>query len=99
HSVLYTLSLHAALPICGPGEITISFADDLVVLADALVYPDPSKPATEQTTRVRYEINNKLFEDAIRDLVDVSIGPNALPARQHRSEEHTSELQSRENLV
>lgn len=67
----------------GPGEITISFADDLVVLADALVYPDPSKPATEQTTRVRYEINNKLFEDAIRDLVDVSIGPNALPARQH----------------
>lgn len=66
----------------GPGQLTVTFADDLVVLADRLIYPDPTQPATNQTTTTTYAITAQNPEDAARALVNLNAGPGALAARQ-----------------
>src|SRR5207249_11416103 len=67
---IYTLSLHDALPICGPG----------IPGRDPVLHVSP---------RVRAALSHRL-----RDALPDNPG-DALP----RSEEHTSELQSRFDLV
>jgi len=64
----------------GPGKLTITFADDLVLLAERLVYPNPALAATAQTT-TKYTITNVNPEDAARTLVNLQAGPGALTAR------------------
>jgi len=66
----------------GPGLLTVSFADDLELLTDRLVYPDPAQPSTNQTTLTRYAITAQNAEDAMRALVNLNAGPGALAARQ-----------------
>lgn len=65
----------------GPGVVTATFADDLVLLAERLVYPDPAQPATNQTTLTKYTISAQNPEDAMRALVNLNAGPGALLAR------------------
>lgn len=66
----------------GPSTLKITFVDDFVLLTERLVYPDPTRPATEQTTTTRYVITDAAVEDAVRDLVDYNAGPQALVDRQ-----------------
>ncbi|HEX8347258.1 MAG TPA: siphovirus ReqiPepy6 Gp37-like family protein, partial [Actinoplanes sp.] len=65
----------------GLGTLTVKFADDLVVLADRLVYPDPAAASTAQTTTTRYVITAQNPENALRALVNLNAGPGALTAR------------------
>ncbi|MEV1315375.1 hypothetical protein AB0J14_04740 [Micromonospora arborensis] len=64
----------------GPGRLTVTFADDLVLPAERLVFPNPALAATAQTT-TKYTITSVNPEDAARTLVDLNAGPGALPAR------------------
>jgi hypothetical protein len=66
----------------GPGKVTVTFADDLVLLAERLVYPDPAQPATNQLTLTKYTITAQNPEDAARALVNLQAGPGALTVRQ-----------------
>lgn len=66
----------------GPGLLTVTFTDDLVLLAERLIYPDPAQAATGQTTTTKYTITGQNPEDAARTLVNLNAGPGALPARQ-----------------
>lgn len=65
----------------GPGQLVVTFADDLVLLAERLVYPDPTQPATNQITVTKYTITVANPEDAARTLVNLNAGPGALAAR------------------
>src|SRR5690606_42149213 len=78
-TVIYTLSLHDALPISVNTfpDITKSFN---------LAYTAYYKPATGLILLREYILEPEIFDQAFRGYI-------------HRSEEHTSELQSRENLV
>jgi hypothetical protein len=67
--------------IDGPGLLTVTFADDLELLTDRLVYPDPAQPATNQITVTRYTITAQNPEDAARALVTLNAGPTALVDR------------------
>ncbi|MEU7590644.1 hypothetical protein AB0A95_30680 [Micromonospora sp. NPDC049230] len=60
----------------GPGRLTITFADDLVLLTERGVYPNPALAATAQTT-TKYTITNVNPEDAARALVYLQAGPGA----------------------
>src|SRR5690606_42123546 len=89
-----TLSLHDALPICMPMPITRQ-----------------TRPVTSETSRTEFAASATIIDDSVtpnpvrltmltRICAPASNTPiitSALPAS--RSEEHTSELQSRENLV
>src|SRR5256886_9762143 len=80
---IYTLSLHDALPIFGPRD------------------RDPSELHLRQTDRFRQAAERE------RQHLAATRGPPCrarragfeLVVREHRSEEHTSELQSQSNLV
>src|SRR5690606_40736224 len=80
-SVLYTLSLHDALPIFVAVTVSISFSIVKVVLLF-----------------VRNQITQSV---AIMtgDQIDRRVGAPITALKDVRSEEHTSELQSREKLV
>src|SRR5690606_39649612 len=80
---IYTLSLHDALPILGD----VGFCQNHATMIEVAVWrPDrPLDPAAQ--ARIRRETAAIRREEARRR------------ARAMRSEEHTSELQSRENLV
>lgn len=62
----------------GPGLLVVTFADDLVLLAERRVYPDPAQPSTNQTTVTRHTITAQNPEDAMRALVTLNAGPTAL---------------------
>lgn len=66
--------------IDGPGLLTVTFADDLVLLAERLVYANPAVAATAQTT-TKYTITGQNPETAARNLVNLNAGPGALTAR------------------
>src|SRR5690606_41040534 len=91
----YTLSLHDALPIW-PGKLAARLAQELV--AQNLPHPGARlgqlvQAATARLTREQLHLDHLVQEQSatIRRLI-------AQPL-ELRSEEHTSELQSRENLV
>src|SRR5690606_41308442 len=83
----YTLSLHDALPICSQIEI---FNQSQVVVKDAMLGITPIFIVDRQISR---EIKRGV--DHAKGTVIVF----AVYSFGMRSEEHTSELQSRENLV
>lgn len=66
-----------------PGKVTLSFSDDLALVAGHLTYPDPTLPFASQVTttdNVR-QITATNAETIIRTLVDENCGPGALTAR------------------
>src|SRR5690606_41713080 len=94
----YTLSLHDALPISELDRSCLELPEFLpeccgVIVADQydaeIVRPAPSRPLAAARRRAEVE---RLARTALRRQV-VGLDPHC------RSEEHTSELQSRENLV
>src|SRR5690606_39652191 len=83
---LYTLSLHDALPISEP-----TFAGNALIKARA---------AAANTGRAALADDSGLCVDALNGMPGVlSARWSGPPKDDVRSEEHTSELQSRENLV
>src|SRR5690606_41929432 len=83
---IYTLSLHDALPIFragGDGQL-------------------PGRPRPQRALRLRHDVRRAQRHLPPRRR-EVDPGPRERAQRRHllpaRSEEHTSELQSRENLV
>src|SRR5437870_7958220 len=80
---IYTLSLHDALPIFGPGTLY----DNLQKLLDEELVEEAAKHGNEDPRRRYYRLT--VFG---RKVVTAEI-------RRLRSEEHTSELQSRGHLV
>src|SRR5690606_40235600 len=98
HPVLLPLpfSLHDALPIF------IILYPLLRQLSAAVMHPDDMYDLTvnwipRQLTRLNFEVAWKML-DYPRALVN-TVGVTGLLSTLERSEEHTSELQSRENLV
>src|SRR5690606_40320482 len=88
---LYTLSLHDALPILTEVLVTAPFPEELIEKIRA-VSPDI------ELEQIRLE-NGEWPADKVTN-AEVYYAVSAVPhPEQARSEEHTSELQSRENLV
>ena len=65
-----------------PGEITISFTDDLGRIAGYITWPDPTEAWEDQPTATWRTITNETGETIIRTLVDENCGPNSLEERQ-----------------
>ncbi|WP_431935789.1 Gp37-like protein [Micromonospora sp. RP3T] len=61
----------------GWGTLAVTFVDDLVLLAERLIYPDPARSATNQTTATKYTITAQGVEAAIRAVVNLNAGPGA----------------------
>lgn len=64
-----------------PGELTVSFTDDFIWIANEVSYPDPAHASTAQTTDF-YTATATNAETVMRALVNVNVGPGALTARQ-----------------
>ncbi|MFE9300513.1 siphovirus ReqiPepy6 Gp37-like family protein [Streptomyces sp. NPDC006856] len=65
-----------------PGEVTVSFSDDLARIAGYLTYPEPAKTWANQT--VTADLVRKVTassETIIRTLVNENCGPGAITAR------------------
>src|SRR5690606_41383991 len=82
----YTLSLHDALPICGRGGPAVRLRQHQRGGGTA---PD------HRAAPVLHDDHDRAHDDNHGDPVD----DGAARGRDPRSEEHTSELQSRENIV
>src|SRR5690606_36759836 len=65
-----------------PGEITISFTDDLGRIAGYISWPDPAEAWEDEPTATWRTITNETGETIIRTLVDENCGPNSLEGRQ-----------------
>src|SRR5690606_41358299 len=86
------LSLHDALPIYG-AQVTVTAG---TLLRDLALFPDRLDPAAEVDEAL---VTLLPGESAVFTVTGATeLGPGALTTKP-RSEEHTSELQSRENLV
>src|SRR5690606_42002088 len=83
-SECYTLSLHDALPIYESG-VAVTLDDGSVLRADYLVGCDGGRSLVRKLAEIAFTG----WDPTISHLI----------AQVERSEEHTSELQSRENLV
>src|SRR5690606_39828352 len=90
--LVLTLSLHDALPICLPARRALEDGGEGRAI-DALPRQERPQREAEQGHRQRRE------EQRAADTGDRYLGEIGLDEALHRSEEHTSELQSRENLV
>ncbi|MFD6638332.1 siphovirus ReqiPepy6 Gp37-like family protein [Micromonospora chalcea] len=64
----------------GPGTTTVSFASDLASVAGEIVYPDPARVISAQTT-ARRKFTSANAEVVMRALVSENVGPTALAAR------------------
>src|SRR5690606_41756195 len=91
HSDIYTLSLHDALPICGDADPQLGSKRSPV--HPAPVGADPF--LVDLATRSRWAKVEQITDPG-EEKHDAGTKP---PPFGGRSEEHTSELQSRENLV
>src|SRR5690606_41830546 len=91
---IYILSLHDALPILTVLKKVINnFGNhQYIYLGDSLNVPYGSKP-------ISFLLDNLEKILSFFDSLDVDILISACNTTDSRSEEHTSELQSRENLV
>lgn len=75
----YTWSA-AAGESSGTGQLTVSWTDDLALIAGRLTYPDPTAAETAQATDF-YEVTATNAETIMRGLVNLNAGPGALTAR------------------
>jgi hypothetical protein len=66
----------------GLPDLTVRWADNTVLLARHITYPDPTAAATAQTTVVAYTATGVNAETVMRSLVNLNAGPGALAARQ-----------------
>src|SRR5690606_41736659 len=92
-SAVYTLSLHDALPIFPPQRRFSGDQGQLVKLdqgdpSSAVARALPAQFRTDRAARPGHQHRTR-----------AQPGTDGFPVRKDRSEEHTSELQSRENLV
>src|SRR5690606_41682888 len=98
-TVCHTLSLHDALPIFeedAAEAVDVGAPVDVAALAPLL--RRHVRRRAEQAPRLRVggdAVVEELGEAEVDELDELAVEH----ARDHRSEEHTSELQSRENLV
>src|SRR5690606_41932748 len=81
---IYTLSLHDALPISAAAPMPLPAAVTIATLSSAIF---PPIRAARNCRIHRYRTSLHVYKGSVQNCVA------------HRSEEHTSELQSRENLV
>src|SRR5690606_42093466 len=93
---IYTLSLHDALPISDMGEVNRAYQNDHVSLQANIKVrlTTTDENGVEHTDLVSTTVGRAILADILPkglsfDYVNLTL----------RSEEHTSELQSRENLV
>src|SRR5690606_39526893 len=94
---LYTLSLHDALPICGAKEPTGELAS---AINEAFGSFEAFKDAFSKAAAGRFGSGWAWLVVTKDGKLAVTSTPNQdTPVMDGRSEEHTSELQSRENLV
>src|SRR5690606_41706540 len=94
HSITYTLSLHDALPICASSTRTRSSRP-----RPALVARDRCSTAGARRWCARAPHGDEHGRPARLELPLRARSRGVLWVQDRRSEEHTSELQSRENLV
>src|SRR3989449_6784174 len=91
---IYTLSLHDALPIFAPRS-----ADVIAMLAPRRGVATLEAIAANLALAGALPGHLPVVVAAIRALADPRFNLNAIQTTTHRSEEHTSELQSRLHLV
>src|SRR5439155_26469778 len=92
---IYTLSLHDALPISAPaqdGGIVVS-----AEAAAAVGHPEKAVPLSEAELSER--VRSPVFRRGVFFPDGATVHPGLLVRALRRSEEHTSELQSRGHLV
>lgn len=65
-----------------PGEVTVSFAEDLALIAGRVTYPDPALVATSTSQPAYRTFSGTNAEDVMRALVDENAGPGALTVRE-----------------
>lgn len=66
----------------GPGTLTVTGADDLVIVANELAYPAPSKNAVGQTGSAMQDIQSSVAaETAIKHYVSANVGSTRAAAR------------------
>src|SRR3712207_7601402 len=87
---IYTLSLHDALPI---------LPERMFDAATALHGSGPAYVALFADALIQAGVREGIPRDVARRLVVETIGGTAVLLKDRRSEEHTSELQSRQYLV
>lgn len=63
-----------------PAYLSVNGIDDLALLADRLVMPDPTKPLNDQDAAAYWTYTNKA-EGVIRKMVDVNAGAGAIVSR------------------
>jgi hypothetical protein len=63
--------------------ISLSGADYLGLVANRIVYPDPTKPWSGQLVNNAYAMINVKLETAIKNLVNLNLGPGAIASRKH----------------
>src|SRR5207302_11046479 len=96
YSVSYTLSLHDALPICFDVVTTQYDAGNLQFKRAIRQFEDA---ASEADIAVIYYAGHGIEIHGQNYLVPIDANFDAVAGVVDRSEEHTSELQSRENIV
>lgn len=64
-----------------PGVVTLSFSDDLSLIAAEQAYPDPAHASTAQTA-AQYAPGTISGETFMYDVVNLNVGPGAILARQ-----------------
>ena len=65
-----------------PGKVTVSFTDDLAVIAGYLTWPTPGSAWSAQPSATPRTITSTNAETIIRTLINENCGPGALTARQ-----------------
>src|SRR5690606_41693892 len=96
--VFYTLSLHDALPICAVVFLAPNEDWESAIAAGAVIEDEASATRLMALAK-RHEAECLVIDPQLIDVEIKDGAPRPTAIREARSEEHTSELQSRENLV
>ena len=64
----------------GTQDLDLTGVSDMVALEDRITYPDPTRPAAEQTTTTHYK-RTGAGEAILAELINTQAGPQALAAR------------------